>query len=158
MDQTGIRPDGGPGGRVAAGDERQAAAFRRTREAHRTEVAEDYVELIAELIDDAGEARGVDVARRLGVSQATVAKVVARLRRAGLVETRPYRAVFLTGEGRALAERARRRHQVVLAFLRFLGVGAEAARRDAEGIEHHVGEETLAAFERAMRAGGRQRD
>jgi hypothetical protein len=37
--------------------------------------------------------------------------------------------------------------------LAFIGVGEEAALRDAEGIEHHVGEETLAAFERLMRVG-----
>ncbi len=96
---------------------------------------------------------GVDIARRVGVTQATVANRVARLRREGLVEAEPYRSVFLTEEGRLRAERCRRRHEVVLAFLRFIGVGEEAARCDAEGIEHHVGEETLAAFERLMRTG-----
>jgi DtxR family transcriptional regulator, manganese transport regulator len=134
-------------------EDRGAAPFRCTREAHQTEVAEDYVELIAELIDACGEARGVDIARRLGVTQATVASTVARLQRAGLVASAPYRSVFLTEEGRELAQRCRRRHEVVLAFLRSIGVGEEAALRDAEGIEHHVGEETLAALERLVRIG-----
>jgi DtxR family transcriptional regulator, manganese transport regulator len=133
-------------------EDQRAAPFRCTREAHQSEVAEDYVELIAELIDDGGEARSVDIARRLGVTPATVANTVARLQRAGLVAFAPYRSIFLTQEGRALAERCRRRHEVVLAFLRSIGVGEEAARRDAEGIEHHVGDETLAAFERLTRA------
>jgi DtxR family manganese transport transcriptional regulator len=35
---------------------------------------------------------------------------------------------------------------VVEEFLLALGVSAEAARRDAEGIEHHVSSETLSAF------------
>jgi DtxR family transcriptional regulator, manganese transport regulator len=132
-------------------EDRQAAPFRCAREAHQTEVAEDYVELIAELCADAGGVRGVDLARRLEVTRATVASMVARLRREGLVEAEPYRAIFLTEEGRKLAERCRRRHEVVLAILRSIGVSEAAALRDAEGIEHHVGEETLAALERLVR-------
>ena len=84
-----------------------------------------------------------------------MANTVARLQRAGLVASERYRSIFLTEEGRELAERCRRRHEAVFAFLRFIGVGEEAARRDAEGIEHHVGEETLTASERLMRESGR---
>jgi DtxR family transcriptional regulator, manganese transport regulator len=132
-------------------DQEQAANFQKAREARQTEVAEDYVELIADLVDQTGEARAVDIARRLGVAQATVVKTVSRLQREGLVITRPYRAIFLTDQGRQLAEQSRRRHEIVEEFLLSLGVSQEAARRDAEGIEHHVGEETLAAFEAAIR-------
>jgi DtxR family transcriptional regulator, manganese transport regulator len=139
--------------RARADGDRRAAPFRSAREAHQTEIAEDYVELIAELGDKDGGTRCVDLARRLGVTQATVTSTVARLRREGLVAYEPYRSVFLTEEGRELAERCRRRHEIVLAFLRSIGVSEEAALRDAEGIEHHVGEETLAALERLMRVG-----
>ena len=132
--------------------ERQAANFQRVREAHQTEVAEDYVELIADLIDTTGEARAADIARRLGVAHPTVVKTIARLRREGLVETLPYRSIFLTEAGRAMAEQSRRRHKVVVGFLKAIGVSEETAQRDAEGIEHHVSEETLAAFERMIAA------
>jgi DtxR family transcriptional regulator, manganese transport regulator len=131
-------------------DRERAANFRKTREARNSEIAEDYVELIADLVDHTREARAVDIARRLGVAQATVVKTVSRLQREGLVMTRPYRAVFLTDKGRDLAERSRRRHGIVEEFLLSLGVSREAAQRDAEGMEHHVGEETLAAFEAAI--------
>lgn len=127
-----------------------AERFEKVRQEHRNETAEDYVELIAELIDSAGEARVVDLATRLGVSQPTVNKVVSRLRRDGLVESRPYRSIFLTEEGKRLAEAARARHRVVLGFLLSLGISEEVARADAEGIEHHVSEETLKAFRRAI--------
>jgi DtxR family transcriptional regulator, manganese transport regulator len=43
----------------------QAEGFGRTRSDHRNEIAEDYVELIADLIDATGEARAVDLAARL---------------------------------------------------------------------------------------------
>ena len=54
--------------------------------------------------------------------------------------------VFLTPEGEKLAQESRERHQVVENFLLVLGISAETARRDAEGIEHHVSEETLDMF------------
>lgn len=131
--------------------ESSAERFEKVRREHRNETAEDYVELIAELIDSAGEARVVDLAARLGVSQPTVNKVVARLRRDGLVEGRRYRSLFLTEAGHRLADTARRRHRTVLDFLLSLGVSENVARADAEGIEHHVSDETLAAFRRASR-------
>jgi DtxR family transcriptional regulator, manganese transport regulator len=131
--------------------EDQANHHRQTRRARQTEIAEDYVELIAELIDTAGEARSVEIARRFGVTPASVAKMIARLRESGLVVTQPYRAVFLTDEGRRIADRSKRRHQIVFEFLRAIGVPEEAARADAEGIEHHVGDATLAAFDRIVR-------
>ena len=122
----------------------RAAAFRKTREAHLTEVAEDYVELIGDLIVEEGEARLTDVAERLGVTQATASKVVARLRRDGLVENKRYRSIFLTERGREIADASRERHQVVLDFLLALGLDETVAHADSEGIEHHVSDATLA--------------
>jgi DtxR family transcriptional regulator, manganese transport regulator len=129
--------------------------FCQARAAHRSEAAEDYVELIADLIDAHGEARLVEMAKHLGITQATVSTTVSRLQRDGLVEHRPYRSIFLTEAGRDLAQMARRRHRLVVAFLRALGLAEATARRDAEGIEHHVSEETLEAFSRFVAAGSR---
>ncbi len=127
---------------------RRAAAFIQVRRAHETEVAEDYVELIADLIEADGEARQVDIARYMGVSHPTVVKIVHRLQRDGLVTVKPYRSVFLTHRGREMAEESRRRHHIVLSFLKSLGVSDATAELDAEGVEHHVSEETLRVFER----------
>ena len=71
--------------------------------------------------------------------------------RQGLVETRPYRVIFLTAEGKALAREARERHHLVRDFLIAIGIDPETAEGDAEGIEHHVSEETLAAFARLLK-------
>ena len=130
--------------------EAHSEGFRQMREARRGALVEDYVELIADLIEDGNEARQVDIAARLGVAQPTVAKILTRLCADGLVSRKPYRGVFLTEAGRKVAEESRIRHQTVEAFLRSLGVSAETARIDAEGIEHHVSAETLEAFRRAM--------
>jgi DtxR family manganese transport transcriptional regulator len=131
----------------------QSEGFRETRKARRGALVEDYVELIADLIDDGNEARQVDIAARLGVAQPTVAKMLARLAVDGLVSRKPYRGVFLTEAGRKVADESRARHRVVEDFLRSLGVSEEVARIDAEGIEHHVSAETLEAFRKAMTRG-----
>jgi DtxR family manganese transport transcriptional regulator len=54
---------------------------RRTRQEHSEETAQDYVEMIAELIETTGEARVIDLARRLGVTHVTVSRTLQRLRR-----------------------------------------------------------------------------
>jgi DtxR family manganese transport transcriptional regulator len=124
----------------------QARRFGKARTAQSTALLEDYAELIADLLATGGEARPTDIARRLGVSHATVIKTVARLKREGLATSRPYRGVFLTPEGETLAARVKTRHRLVVDLLRAVGVPAEAAEQDAEGIEHHVSEATLSAF------------
>ena len=123
-----------------------AAKFDRIRRAHQSEVAEDYVEMIADLIAETGEARTVDLAARFGVTSPTVNAIIQRLYREDLVETRPYRSIFLTEAGQALAEAARDRHRIVRDFLVAIGVPETVAEEDAEGIEHHVSAETLAVF------------
>ncbi|TLP45409.1 manganese-binding transcriptional regulator MntR [Cohaesibacter sp. CAU 1516] len=127
--------------------EAQADGFEHVRNAHESEMAEDYVELIAELIETHGEARPVDIAERLGVKAPTVTKNISRLKEAGLVYQEKYRSIFLTEKGQSLAQTCYMRHRIVVRFLQCLGIDEVTAERDAEGIEHHVSDETLAAFE-----------
>ena len=136
---------------------RQAGQFRRLRSAHQVELAEDYVELIADLIEQTGEARVADLATRFGVTNATVTNSIRRLQRDGLVTCKPYRSIYLTEKGQELAFVCRERHRVVRAFLMALGIDAETADSDAEGIEHHVSEATLDAFRKFLRKGPRER-
>ena len=130
-----------------------AAKFDRIRQAHQSEVAEDYVEMIAELIAKTGEARTVDLAARFGVTSPTVNAIIQRLQRENLVETRPYRSIFLTEAGKTMAHQAQERHKVVRDFLVTIGVPAPIAEEDAEGIEHHVSPKTLAVFARIIKSG-----
>lgn len=123
---------------------------RHTRDEHAQETAQDYVELIADLIAESGEARITDLAGRLGITHVTVGRTIQRLQRAGLVTTQPYRSVFLTDAGVTLAKKSRERHQMIVAFLEAIGVPTTIAERDAEGIEHHVSPETLAAIRRML--------
>ena len=137
-----------------AGDKKpsQAEYLSQTRREHANEVAEDYVEAIADLVAETGEARVVDLAKRLGVTHVTVNRTIARLQRTGYVTSQPYRAIFLTQTGCDLAATCKERHEIVVAFLRSLGISQRVAEMDAEGIEHHVSPETLAAFQSSLRS------
>lgn len=122
--------------------------FRRVRAAHASETAQDYAEAIAQLAEERGAARVVDLAALLGVSHVTVVRTVARLRRQGLVKPDAGAGIWLTAAGQREARAAKERHRTVVAFLLALGVDARTAEEDAEGIEHHVSAATLAAFRR----------
>ena len=124
----------------------KAEVFARLRDAHAREVTEDYVEMIGDLIAEEGEARSVALAERFGVTAATVNNTIKRLERDGFVTSRPYRSIFLTEKGETLAKKCRDRHQIVYNFLVSIGVDPDTAEFDAEGIEHHVSEETLRVF------------
>ncbi|MCA9087166.1 MAG: manganese-binding transcriptional regulator MntR [Planctomycetaceae bacterium] len=115
----------------------------RTRSDHSTEVAEDYVEAIAQRIQDHGVCRAMDLARQFAVSHVTVNRTVSRLQRDGLVTTTPYAPIELTAKGRKMADASAHRHDIVYRFLLALGVDEQTARVDSEGMEHHVSPETL---------------
>ncbi len=114
---------------------------------HATEIAEDYVEAIAEIIEEQEVCRVKDLSEHFAVSHVTVNRTVARLQRDGYVTTEPYSPVELTSQGAKLAKNSRRRHEIVLSFLMAMGVSEETAATDAEGIEHHVSPETLSVME-----------
>lgn len=117
--------------------------FQKVRADHADETAQDYVEAVSDILHRQGECRVRDLARHMGVSHVTVSRIVARLQDEELVDTEPYKPIRLTAKGHRLAAASRRRHEIVLHFLRALGVPESDAHRDAEGIEHHVGEATL---------------
>lgn len=124
--------------------------FARTRDDHRRERAEDYLEMIEALIRETGEARAVDLAARMGVSHVSVGKTIRRLQTEGYVTSLPYRSIHLTESGMAMAQQARERHVLVHDFLLSLGVPDSVAEIDAEGIEHHVSDATLEAMRKAL--------
>ena len=122
-------------------------SFKKVRDAHKTENTEDYLEIIAELLNSKGEARIVDIANELDIAQATANKTIQRLQNQGFVKKEPYRSIFLTLKGQELASISKKRHIVVLTFLKKLGIDTRTAEADAEGIEHHVSDKTLNKME-----------
>ena len=122
-------------------------SFKKVRDAHKTENTEDYLEIIADLLNTKGEARIVDIASKLDIAQATANKTIQRLQNQGFVKKEPYRSIFLTLKGQEVASVSKKRHIIVLTFLKNLGLDAKTAEADAEGIEHHVSDKTLKKME-----------
>ena len=123
-------------------------SFLKVRNAHKTENTEDYLELIAELHNTNGEARIVDIAKRLGIAQATANKTIQRLQAQGYIKREPYRSLFLTLKGQKIASYSKKRHNTVYSFLINLGLDSKTAEIDSEGIEHHVSKKTLKKMDR----------
>lgn len=107
---------------------------------------EDYLEQIHNLIDEKGYARVVDVAKNLGLAQASVTNMMQRLDADGLVNYEKYRGVVLTSEGEEIALAIIRRHQSLETFLGLFGLDDATIYEDVEGMEHHISPETLAAI------------
>ena len=122
--------------------------FRKVRADHAIETAQDYVEAVSDIVHKKGECRVKDLSELLGASHVTVSRAVARFQQQRLITTEPYRPIRLTAKGERLAAETRRRHKIVLAFLEAIGVPKRESLRDAEGIEHHVGQVTLRCRER----------
>ncbi len=130
-----------------------ARIYQRTRLDHASEIAEDYVEAIADAIAERGYCRAIDLVTHFDVTHATVSNTIGRLQRDGLVDTAPYQPIALTAKGKRLASQSRKRHEIVTAFLKRIGVGDRAAEIDSEGMEHHVSKETLDAMKRVLEQG-----
>lgn len=125
-------------------------SFTKVRADHASETAQDYVEAVSDILHRQGECRVKDLAEHLGVTHVTVSRIISRLQEQDLVQTEPYRPIRLTAKGERLAAQTRQRHETVLAFLRAIGVPEADAQRDSEGIEHHVGDATLAAMRKFL--------
>ena len=123
-------------------------SFSKVRNAHKTENTEDYLELIADLLNKNGEARIVDIANKLNIAQATANKTIKRLQLQGYINKEPYRSIFLTLKGQKIASYSKKRHNTVYSFLLNLGLDLKTAVADSEGIEHHVSEKTLKKMEK----------
>ena len=121
----------------------KAKQFKVLRKQHSLESAEDYTELIHELIEESGEARTGQIAKELGISHVTALRTIKRLQEQGYVTTERQKPVELTPKGKRLALYSKEKHQLLLKFLIKLGVPKKIAEIDVEGIEHHVSKITL---------------
>jgi len=104
---------------------------------------EDYLEQIHNLIEAKGYARVVDIAKNLGISQASVTNMIQRLDAEGHLVYERYRGVALTDSGRKIGQEIARRHEVLTRLLAGFGLDADTVHQDVEGMEHHISRQTL---------------
>lgn len=114
----------------------------------RTPGMEDYLEQIYQLVQENGHTRVSDVAVALSVNNSSVSKMAQRLVHEGYVIFEKYgRHIALTDSGLYAGEKLLRRHQLLEAFLRQLGVPEKQIEAEVEEMEHHISWETLERIE-----------
>ncbi len=117
-----------------------AHELEKTRSSTRME---DYLEIIAELVELKGYATTLDISRYMNVSAPSVTKMLQRLDENGFLEYEKYHGINLTDKGIKVAEGIRQKHGILLEFFEILGVGYDTANQDTEGNEHHLNQKTI---------------
>jgi len=111
------------------------------------ESREDYLEVIYTLIRDKGRARTGEISKILNVTPASVTEMLQKLEKEKLVFYEKYKGVILTKEGEKIAKKIRKKHEILVKFLKFLGVSEEVAEKDACKMEHVLQSETMEKLE-----------
>ena len=117
-----------------------AHKVERTKSSSRME---DYLEIIAELVELKGYATTLDISRYMNVSAPSVTKMLQRLDEGGFLEYEKYHGINLTSKGTHVAEGIRQKHGILLEFFEILGIEYDTANQDTEGIEHHLNPKTI---------------
>lgn len=105
--------------------------------------AEDYLEALLLLERELGEAHGAELARRMGISRASVSIAMKQLRQNGYITVDKGHRLCLTDAGRAVAVRIYERHCFFTELLLRSGVSFATAQRDACRMEHAISEESF---------------
>ena len=115
--------------------------------------AEDYLEALLLLERELGEAHGAELARRMGVSRASVSIAMKQLRQNGYITVDKGHRLCLTDVGRAVAVRIYERHCFFTELLLRAGGSFATAQRDACRMEHTISEESFSRLKEFMDAG-----
>jgi len=118
-------------------------AAHKTKKTISTTSEEDYLEVIAELVELKGYATTLDISRFMNVSPPSVTKMLQKLDEKKYLEYEKYHGINLTNIGRQVADTIRRKHSTLLEFFEILNVGKGIANQDTEGLEHHLNDKTI---------------
>ena len=118
-------------------------AAHKTKKTSSTTSEEDYLEVIAELVELKGYATTLDISRFMDVSPPSVTKMLQKLDEKKYLEYEKYHGINLTDIGRQVADTIRWKHSTLLEFFEILNVGKGIANQDTEGLEHHLNDKTI---------------
>ena len=115
---------------------------------HLQESGEMYLETILVLTSQSPHVRAIDVGEYMGYSKPSVSRAVGILKKKGYIIMDGSGHLYLTDEGRSVAEKTFERHRVLTKVFTKLGVSAGIAAEDACKIEHVISDETFEAIKR----------
>jgi len=120
----------------------------RVRRQHSSELSQDYLEAIHEILKNQPLVRVTDLQEVFSVSHVTVIRTLQRLKEKEFITDTRSKHIFLTPTGEQIAIQAAEKHELLKDFFISLGVSPKQANADAEGAEHRLSEETFAAIRR----------
>lgn len=109
---------------------------------------EDYLEAIHVLGQNGTSVRSKDIAQALQISPASVTEMCRKLAAEKLVNYTKHAPVTLTADGLRIAQNVKGKHDILVAFLQYLGVPEDVADHDACRIEHELSPPTLTCIRR----------
>ena len=112
------------------------------------ESGEMYLETILILSKKSDSVRSLDVAEYLGFSKPSVSRAVGLLKNGGYITVDGHGYLFLTDEGKKVAEKIYERHTLLTEFLVRLGVDENTASEDACRMEHVISDKTFKAIKK----------
>lgn len=114
------------------------------------ESAENYLETILVLSRQLPVVRSVDVATELGFKKSSVSVAMKNLREKNQITVTDAGYIYLTDEGKKIAEMIYERHNLITKCLTLLGVPEDIAEKDACKIEHVISKESFQALKEHM--------
>lgn len=117
------------------------------------ESAENYLETILILSKKLPVVRAVDISNELGFKKSSVSIAMKNLRLKNQITVTDSGFIYLTDEGRAIAEMIYERHELLSSCLIRLGVSPETAAEDACKIEHVISPESFDAIKKHVHRG-----
>ena len=112
------------------------------------ESAENYLETILILSKKLPVVRSVDIATELDFKKSSVSVAMKNLRAKNHITVTDAGYIYLTDEGKKIAEMIYERHGILTRCLTALGVNAQIAENDACKIEHVISDESFQAIKR----------
>ena len=116
------------------------------------ESSENYLETILVLSHRLPAVRSIDVATELDFKKSSVSVAMKNLRESGYITVTEAGYIFLTDSGKGIADIIYERHNLLSAWLEFLGVDAKIASEDACRIEHVISKESFDAIKKHVKS------
>lgn len=117
----------------------------------KNESAENYLETILMLSKVLPVVRSVDIANELGFKKSSVSIAMKNLRENHHITVTDAGFIYLTEEGREIAEMIYERHEFLSSWLVQLGVSPETAQEDACKMEHVISKESFEAIKNSVK-------
>ena len=114
------------------------------------ESLENYLETILMLGKKLPVVRAVDIANELGFKKSSVSIAMKNLREKKYITVMEQGYIFLTDEGKEIAEMIYERHEFLTKWLTSLGGDGAVAAEDACRIEHVISKESFEAIKKAI--------